>query len=419
MSHLVSHLRRCRGFTLAIVSLLLATIVGAAETNSASQSWTAGLKSACAEKQIDNRLNALAAVGKALSLSEIPEAIQSAETLKQLRERVVFTEATLKRWGELAPAEAFARISEMPESMSKVECIRSVVPFYAKKDIGAATGAAVKMNPGRSRNEAVQMIAEIRARDDGKAAVKWVNELPDGFPKAQALHDIYFIWVHLDPAGISSTVQALPPGDTRNALIMNVAGDWAAKDPASAIKWAEALPEESEKETALATLAESWADTDPMAAAQFAIKLSPPDLRERAVLATLERWATQDPTKALSWTLKSSDETLKAHGVARILNTYVPVAPEAAGRWVEQLPAGAVRESAIGSYVEAVRMWNPGVGARLALLTADASEREQRVEPCIVLWLAWDPAAAKLWLKGTDFSDAIKNRWLQEQSKDV
>ena len=230
---------------------------------------------------------ALDELGKTLSLSEIPEAIKTADGLKQLRERVVLTESVLKRWGELAPAEAFAHISEMPEGMMKVESLRSVVPFYAKKDIRAVADAALKMKPGRARTETVQMLVEEWTRQDVKAALKWVNELPEGFPKDGALHNIYFIWVHLDPAGIASTVQNLPPSDTRNALIINVAGDWAAKDAPSAIKWAEGLPVEADKQTALATIAESWADVEPAAAADFALKLSPPELRQRAVLAAM------------------------------------------------------------------------------------------------------------------------------------
>ena len=82
---------------------------------------------------------------------------------------------------------------------------------------------------------------------------------------------------------------------------------------------------------------------------------------------------------------------------------------------MEQLPAGAVRENAIGSYLEAVRLWNPGAGARLALQTADPNVRQQRVEQCFVLWLAWDPAAAKDWLKQTDFPEDTKGRWLSEK----
>ena len=158
------------------------------------------MEKACAEKKIDDKLSALVELGKTLSLSEIPEAIKTADSLKELRDRVVLTESVLKRWGELAPAAAFAHISEMPEGMMKEESLRGVVPFYAKQDIHAVADAALKMKPGRARTETVQMLAEEWTRQDVKAVLKWVNDLPEGFPKDGALHNIYFIWVHLDPA---------------------------------------------------------------------------------------------------------------------------------------------------------------------------------------------------------------------------
>jgi hypothetical protein len=397
-----------------LTAIFLTTAAAGTDTNSPSPSLAARVEKACAKKKIDDKLGALAKLGETLSVSEIPEAIKAAEKLKQLRERVVLTECVLKRWGELAPAEAFAWISDMPEGMTKVESLRSVVPSYASKDIHAAAADAVKMKPGRARNETVQMLAELWAKTNAKSAINWVNSLPEGFPKDAALRDIYFVWVHLDPAGISSMVQKLPPGDTKNALIINVAGDWAALDASNAVKWAEALPVEADKKLALATVAESWADVDPLAAAEFALKLSPPELQARAVMVVLERWATQDPQQALSW-LAKAPEYLQAGGVARVLNVFAPVSPEAAAKWVDQLPAGPVRESAIGNYVEAVRQYDPGAGARLALKTADAAERERRVEQCFVVWLAWDPDSAKQWLKGADFSEALKNHWLSEK----
>jgi len=404
--------------SLTIFLLAFLTAFGA-DTNSPPASLAIRLKNARAEKKVDDRLNALASLAKTLPLSEIPAALKAADGLEQLRERVVFTESVLQHWGELAPADAFARIAEMPEGMPKVETIRVVTPLFAKKDIRAAAAAVLKMNPGRSRNEATTLLAENWTRSDAQAAINWVNNLPEGFPKEAAMHDIYFIWVHSDPAGASLTVQNLPSGDTKNALIMNVAGDWAAQNPSDAIHWADTLPMETDKALAQVTITESWADSDPSAAAAYAMKLSPPDLKDRAILAVLERWATQDPQQALSWILKTLGDDLQAGGIARVMNIYVPAAPEAASRWVDQLSAGPVRESAIGSYVETVRLWNPAAGARLGWKTADPAERERRVEPCFILWLAWDPVSAKQWLKGTNLPDAVQNRWLAEKPEDL
>jgi hypothetical protein len=408
---------------LIAIALLPALFMPAArageDTNRPSLTVVARVQKARAETKIDDRLGALDQLGKNLSLAEIPEAIRVAGDLKELRERAVFSEAVLKRWGELTPAEAFARLSQMPDTLIKVNSLRGVVSAYGRKDIQAAVRAAEKMQPGRSRDEVVRMLADVWAGKDAKAAIQWVNGLPEGFPKEAALRNIYFIWVHLDPAAIAPTVLNLPPSSTRTALMINVAGDWASKSPADAVKWAGALPRDEDRQLALATVAESWADVAPSAACAFALKLAPLDLRQRTVLAAIERWATQEPEPALEWTTNILDTALRQQCIARILNVYVPVDPEAAGRWVERMPSGPVRESAIGCHVEIVRLWNPELGVRLALKTEDPSERENRVRPCFVQWFAWDPSAARAWIKDAPIPDQTKIRWLSEKPEPV
>lgn len=402
-----------------LAALLAAVVASAAETNSPAASVAVRAEKARSETKIDDRLNALDQLGKNLSLAEISEAIQMAGDLKELRERAVFSEAVLKRWGDLAPAEAFARISQMPDTLIKVNSLRSVVPAYGRKDIQAAVRAAGKMQPGRSRDEVVRMLADVWAGKDARAAIQWVNGLPEGFPKEAALRNIYFIWVHLDPAAVAPIVLDLPPGSTRTALMINVAGDWASKNPAEAVKWAEALAVEEDRQLALATVGESWADVAPPAACAFALKLSPLDLRQRTVLAAIERWATQEPEPALEWTTNILDTALRQQCIARILNVFVPVDPEAAGRWVERMPSGPVRESTIGCYVDVVRLWKPELGARLGLKTEDPSERENRVRPCFLQWIAWDPSAARAWIKDAPIADQTKTRWLSEKPEPV
>ena len=72
-----------------------------------SQSLKTALAQALREPQVDNRLNRLADVGARLSASEIPEALKAAGSLGELRERMVFKQAALIRWSELAPEDAF------------------------------------------------------------------------------------------------------------------------------------------------------------------------------------------------------------------------------------------------------------------------------------------------------------------------
>ncbi len=269
--------------SLALMAIFVAslTAMAATGTNNPPGDLAGRIEKACAEKKIDARLNALGGVASKLSLAEIPDALKLAEGLKSLREQLALRDTVLKRWGELAPAGAFAHVSQMPEGLSKVEAIRSVAVAYARTNGPAAATAALKMKPGRARNEAISLIAETWARSDAKAALKWTNELPEGALKEMAQRSIYFVWVHSDPVAASATVRKLPPGDTRNALLMNVSANWAVSDPDAAIKWARSWPEEADRDLALVIAVESWADSDPLAAVQFASKQTSTQLKHR------------------------------------------------------------------------------------------------------------------------------------------
>ncbi len=388
------------------------TAMATTDRNSPPENLTARIEKARAERNIDSRLNALAGIAKELSLAEIPDALKAAESLKSLREQIALRDSTLRRWGELAPAEAFAYVAAMPEGFSKVETIRSVAAAYARTNVQAAASAALKMKAGRARNEAVSIIAETWARNDVRVALKWADELPKDGLKETALRSIYFVWAHSDPVAASTIVQNLQPGEMKDALLINIAGNWAAIDPAAAIKWAQALPDQLDKERALVIAVESWADSDPFAAVQFASKLARPSLKQRAVLAALDRWATQDPQRAFEWIAKSGDRLVHDQGIARVLSVCAPVCPDAASRWVEQLPVGPIRDGAIGAYVEAASAWHPEAATRLALKIENPAARVQRVEQCFRLWLACDAVSAQQWLNETSFSDEIKRRWL-------
>ena len=91
-------MRTIRYFILpAVISVFLAASAFAAETNAPPNDLSDRIKNTCAQKKIDDRLNALANLAKTVSLAELPQAIKASDDLKQLRERVVFKQSVLKR----------------------------------------------------------------------------------------------------------------------------------------------------------------------------------------------------------------------------------------------------------------------------------------------------------------------------------
>ena len=159
-----------------------------------------------AEKKVRDRLKNLSDAGSKLAVGEIQESLLAAEGFKQLRERVVLREATLKRWSELAPAEAFAYIAKLPESRLKTEGLRFAALKMADKDPEEAARAVTQLTAGAARNDSLEAVAESWARSNAAQALRWAAGLPDGASKDSVLISIWFVWVHAYPAAASAQV---------------------------------------------------------------------------------------------------------------------------------------------------------------------------------------------------------------------
>ena len=409
-----------------LLALAFTLAAGAAEpaTNSASSSATravsaqipalrvrAAVEQALQEKQVDQRLQRLADLGAGLSLSEIPDALEAAGGLKELRERMVLKQALLIRWGELAPEVAFTQIARLPESQLKANTLRETAARFTQKAPERAAAAAAVMSAGRARNDAIILIANVWAQTNVNAALQWAGKFPDSFAKESALDAIRYVWVHADPVAASGHVEKLPPGRTKNNLVSNVAFEWAARDPQAAIRWANGLPDGPDKESALASTAESWANQDPQSAAAFALKLPPGEARAQAGALVALRWAKQDPRKAADWSWQSGDAEVRRRGLKEVLELWAAVDPAECVKWIENLPTGPDRDHGIRAFVTAVVAWAPDSAACAAMLIEDEAGRFQALDECLPAWLEVDPTSATNWLSQAKLPEALKARW--------
>jgi|GEM_PF-798075 len=369
------------------------------------------ISGAVAENKIDLRLKALAEVGAHLSTSEIADALARAETLKELRERAVLHDASVKRWSELAPAEAWSYVMKLPEGRGKLDLLRVVVANYATRAPAKAAAALAEMSPGRSKIEATAIVAEVWAKADVPSALAWVRSLPAGPAQEAALYNIRFIWVHSDPVSAADDIQGMQTSDTKRALIMNIAGEWAQRDPAKALAWAKTLSDPAEQGDALFNIAEAWADSHPGEAAEFALQLPSP-LRSRASVAVAARWATQDPKKAAEWVVHTEDSDLFSRGLTEVFTVWTAVDPDAAQHWTMALDPAKARDVALQALSDAVVEWAPATATQMALRISDPDQRSTRVINDLDRWFEVDAASARAWLETADLPPETKQTWL-------
>ncbi len=369
------------------------------------------LQSALGEKLSNQRLESLSAFATGLTLREIPEALKIVEEIKSIRDRFAFKFFVLKRWGELEPSQAFAYVAGEPESLTKVEAIRTIAVSFARSNPPAAAAAALKMPPGRARVEAVSLIAEEWARHSTKDALAWAYSFTNEVLRRTALKSIYFVLVRSDPVQVSRVVTALPHGPIRTALIVNVAENLVALDPDGAIKWAQSLPETEERRLALSIAVESWADFNPTAAFIFATNFQDEDLSRQLTSIVLERWALQDPLSAFEEARKLKDPELRRGSIVRIITVSSPMDPRTIAKLILHLdPSDPVWDDAIEAYVDEIHVWNPEAAMSLALKASDLTRRNQLVEKVFKVWLKFDIETARKWIGTAPLAEDSKRR---------
>jgi hypothetical protein len=87
--------------------------------------------------------------------------------------------------------------------------------------------------------------------------------------------------------------------------------------------------------------------------------------------------------------------------------------PTAAGQWLQGLPAGASRESAVQAYVSQLTQASPELAAPWAETLTDQNTRFNQMENVARRWLDTDRPAAEAWLAKVNLPDDRKQGLLK------
>ena len=77
-------------------------------------------------------------------------------------------------------------------------------------------------------------------------------------------------------------------------------------------------------------------------------------VRSRAVVGIVQQWAQTNPALAASWVEQFPAGTLRDTATQNLLSIWTSQDAAAAGKWVEQLPVGNSRDTALAAYQTAL-----------------------------------------------------------------
>lgn len=174
---------------------------------------------------------------------------------------------------------------------------------------------ALSWERGSVRDELFEELVKAWLARDVRAGLLWIHSLSDVSDRNRAGTAAINYLAQSDPASALELALALGFGVSDGSLEHKVQL-WTEERPAEAVAWVLSLPQGPNRDLLLARVVSVRAQHDPAGAAELAVyQLSPGQGRDEALLSVVQRWAASDP--------------------------------EAAGRWVARLPAGALYDRAI------------------------------------------------------------------------
>jgi hypothetical protein len=165
----------------------------------------------------------------------------------------------------------------------------------------AATWAAQQADPV-VRQEALNQVALAWAESDVTKAIAWAAQLPADEIQSDILVNLGYEAARKDPRQALDLTGLMSPSRNRDDLVIHAVSQWADLDALAATEWACTIPELTLRERVLASITTAVADQNPEAAVMLITEaLWPGASQNQAAIATVQRWSQQDPQGAKDW----------------------------------------------------------------------------------------------------------------------
>jgi hypothetical protein len=195
----------------------------------------------------------------------------------------------------------------------------------------------------------------------------------------------------------------LQPGDTRTNALENLMSWWSGTNLDGAITWAQEQDQDVQAAT-IPSLAGCLAETDPEKALNLASNLGE-TARAKALGEIVSAWVHRDPAAAAEWLQGQPPNTEQ---LKRVAYEWVQRDVSTATEWINSLEDGAAKDQALGYVASQFQSTNPLVALAWIAGIGDEQKRTEAYKDAVDLWLIFDPAAARKWLRTAPLNEDLK-----------
>jgi hypothetical protein len=200
-----------------------------------------------------------------------------------------------------------------------------------------AQGRSVQMaNTGPvAASTGVAPMGPNQAAANPRAAYLAAQNMPPGPERAGALMDALVAFAKLDPEGAWDEAMTLPEdaGKGRLQLQKDILKAWAAKNPAQAAAKYDALATKETSANAsnvVGTIESNWLKQDPEAASKWVETLPVGSTRDSAIRALVPIATETDPPTAFKWADTLSDPSYRGTLINGVTEAWAKTDPDAA-----------------------------------------------------------------------------------------
>ena len=328
----------------------------------------------------------------------------------------------LARWAKsLSPddcAAAMSQLQSLPAGLLRDTVLKAVINAWAQRDpksflaalgtvtvprlreggVTAALGSLAAANPQDALDWIKQNTADTSNRDlgrryaaafggyaatDPQGAITLAAGLDESSRngrqiKTQAMEGIANSLSDLgkftDAAALFSQ---LPTGQVQNDAIAQLTDRWAQISPADTAAWLATVPSAAIRSDSGQNLTDNWTGSDPQAAATWA--------------------AQMDQLNAAAGVNVNNGDSLLSHAI----DIWSRYDLNAAGQYLNQLPASPSKDSAIASFADRAAQDNPGSAMQWVATIQDPQTRQDSTQQVAKQWAKQDPAAFNQFLSTT------------------
>jgi hypothetical protein len=276
-----------------------------------------------------------------------------------------------KEWAKIDPVAALEYAKGRPGELSSV-LAASAIKEWASKNVGDVADWLAATDD-RTRNRLSPAFVEAWAKQDTDGAMSWCAENLTGTSLARAVAGLMRGAAEKDVTGAAALVTGMEPSHARTEAALAVANKWFpnlssdTRAGPEAVAWLGNLDGDTVKRV-VEEVAWGWATSDPRGMAAFIAQSSSDRVPPYAYELLGRELARKSPSESLDWA-NQLPEDRKLSGGGAAFAEWRSSQPEAAMKWLNELPSSDPRQKAYFESVVRSLAYHPQAAEQLAAMT--------------------------------------------------